>query len=363
MAALSGAGNEGTCTRRHTGTVNSGAGTLSITPDSKTFAEGQQIRLRITQADPSARRWGYEVSDRRASSATTALGVLSAPDSLSQILTSGGLQYAVQTTAGTQTGGAGSVSWEVVWTAPADLSGGAVTFYAVRIACNNDGSDRGDLTYTASLTLQPASTSTEIAGAAKALPHLVFGGGWSTSLYFGNVGAAPASVGLRLIAEDGSDLSVPGAAGNAGTLNLAGHGAVSLDFMDSGPLVSGWIRVTLPEGVIGYSVFRQNVAGRAAQEVVVPLSGTTSASATVLFDDSISVTAAAVLNPGDTAAAVTLTLAPGAKQAFTLRERPGLGSVAGKRGSLEIAAAGGAVSALGILFGDAAFTSIPCVER
>lgn len=135
MAGLSGAPGENTCTRCHTGAVNSGSGTLTITPDSMTFTAGQQIRLRITLADSGGRRWGYELSARRASAPASALGTLSPPDSLTQVLTSGGIQYAVQTNAGTQAGTANSASWDVVWTAPADLSGGAVTFYAVGLAC------------------------------------------------------------------------------------------------------------------------------------------------------------------------------------------------------------------------------------
>jgi hypothetical protein len=56
-------------------------------------------------------------------------------------------------------------------------------------------------------------------------------------------------------------------------------------------------------------------------------------------------------------------LAGGSKQAFTLRGRAGLAAMTGKRGSVEFAASGGAVSVLGIRFSDAAFTSIPPVER
>ena len=136
LTGLSGAPGENTCTRCHTGTVNSGGGALTITPDSTTFTPGQQVRLKITQADSTARRWGYELSARRTSTPTTALGTLATPDSLSQISSAGGLQYAVQTNAGTQSGAANSASWELVWTAPADTSGGAVTFYVVGLARN-----------------------------------------------------------------------------------------------------------------------------------------------------------------------------------------------------------------------------------
>ncbi|NWF83585.1 MAG: hypothetical protein HXY18_07135 [Bryobacteraceae bacterium] len=57
-----------------------------------TFTAGQQIRLGITQADSAGRRWGYELSARRASAPAVAMGTLSSPDNLSLVLTSGGLQ-------------------------------------------------------------------------------------------------------------------------------------------------------------------------------------------------------------------------------------------------------------------------------
>jgi hypothetical protein len=378
MTGLTGAPGENTCTRCHPGALNSGGGSLTITPDSTTFTAGQQVRLRVTQADSAGRRWGYSLTARRASAAGTAYGALSTHDSLSQILTSGGIQYAVQTSAGTQAGTPGSASWDLVWTAPADISGGAVTLFVVGLACDNDGSDRGDRTYTASLTLQPAAADPGVTGTAKALPQFVFGGGWSTTLYFGNPTAAAAKVGLRFVADDGSALNVPAAGGSALTLNLAGRGSASLEAPDSGALVSGWVQATIPDGVNGYAVFRQAVAGRMTQEAVVPLSGTTSGTSSILFDESGFVTAVAVLNPGGSASTVTvsaydeggslvgastLSLAAGAKTAFTARDRAGLAGIIGKRGMLEFASGSGAVSVLGIRFSDAAFTSIPAVER
>lgn len=215
-------------------------------------------------------------------------------------------------------------------------------------------------------------------GVVKALPQFVYGGGWSTTLYFGNTTTDAAGVALKFIGEDGSPLSVPAAGGSSMTLNLAPRGSAAVEAPDSGGLVSGWVQATVPEGVIGYAVFRQTAPGRMAQEAVVPLSGTTASTSTLLFDETSFITAVAVLNPSAAAATVaitafdengaalgtsTLSLAAGAKQAFTLRDRAGLTPMAGKRGSVEFAVSGGAVSVLGIRFSDAAFTSIPPVER
>lgn len=351
---------------------------MTITSDSSTFTAGQQVRLRITVADAAATRWGFELSPRRADSPGTAYGSIAAADATSQILTSGSLQYAIQTSAGTRTGQASAASWDVVWTAPAELSGGAVIFYAVGLACNNNGSDSGDRTYTATATLQPAATAPAVTGVVKALPQFVFGGGWSTSIYFGNPGETARTVQLKFFAEDGSPLTVPAVGGATKTLDLPSHGAASIEAPDTGALTAGWVQVTIPEGVTGYGVFRQTAPGAAVQEAVVPISSTASSAATLVFDETAFTTALALLNPAAEPATVSLTardetgailgtaaipLAAGARTTLTLRGRPELTAVLGKRGLIECSVSSGTLGVLGLRFADAAFTSIPAAER
>lgn len=147
---------------------------------------------------------------------------------------------------------------------------------------------------------------------------------------------------------------------------------------NSGSLTSGSVQTSLPAGVSGYAVLRQSVAGAQAQEAVVPLSGTSSATATLIFDETAYVTGVAVLNPASSAATVTitvrdasgsqiaaptLTLAANAKTAFTLRSRSDLAALVGRRGSVDFTSSSGAVSVLGLRFNDLAFTSIPALER
>ncbi|MGC4051965.1 MAG: hypothetical protein QM757_21705 [Paludibaculum sp.] len=200
----------------------------------------------------------------------------------------------------------------------------------------------------------------------------------ATSLYFGNTTDSSLSVQLKFYASDGSALYVPAAGGSTATMTLAARGAAVIEALDSGALTSGWVQATVPDGVIGYGVFRQSVTDGRAQEAVVPLSGTTTATATMLFDENSFVTAAALVNPSATAGTVTISvrndlgtllgtstvdLAAGGKQAVALRELAGLSSMAGQRGSIDFSASNGAVSVLGLRFSDTAFTSIPAVER
>jgi hypothetical protein len=56
-------------------------------------------------------------------------------------------------------------------------------------------------------------------------------------------------------------------------------------------------------------------------------------------------------------------LAAKSKTAIALRDLPGLGAMAGKRGSADFTVAFGNVAVLGLRFGGAAFTSIPTADR
>ena len=67
---------------------------------------------------------------------------------------------------------------------------------------------------------------------------------------------------------------------------------------NSGPLNRGYVTLSLPGAVVSYGVFRWSGAGRADQEaVVVPLSGVSSTTSTLIFDDTSPVTAVATVNP------------------------------------------------------------------
>ena len=52
------------------------------------------------------------------------------------------------------------------------------------------------------------------------------------------------------------------------------------------PLSQGYVSVALPGGVTGNGCFRQSLPALPDQEAVVPLSGTTATTSTLIFDDS-----------------------------------------------------------------------------
>jgi len=210
------------------------------------------------------------------------------------------------------------------------------------------------------------------------LPQLAFGGGWYTALYFTNTTTAPISFTVSFTGNDGNPLTIPALGGSSVTVNLAARGAALIEAPNVGSLVQGYVTATLPPGVTGYGVFRQSVTGVPDQEAVVPLSGNTATTSTLLFDDTKYVTGVAVVNlasvnntitatardnQGNTLGTGTIPLAPNAKTALVLRNIPGLARIAGAIGSVDFTATIGNVAALGLRFNGSAFTAIPTSDR
>jgi hypothetical protein len=214
-------------------------------------------------------------------------------------------------------------------------------------------------------------------GGAQLLPQFAFGGGWYSALYFANTTDQQISLQIQFIGDDGRPLSVPGL-GASTTVALSPRGTAIVEAPDSGPLAQGYVSLSIPQGITGYGVFRQRVSGRSDQEAVVPLSDAQARTSTLIWDDVSSTTAVAIVNPTNTSTVVSVTartssgatigtssvpLAPGTKTAVTLRSLPGLGGVAGNRGSAEFSVSSGAVAVLGLRFSGEAFTSIPTLGR
>lgn len=215
-------------------------------------------------------------------------------------------------------------------------------------------------------------------GGTNILPQLAFGGGWYTALYFTNITNSPISFPVRFIGDDGNPLTVPALNGSSVTVNLTAGGTALIECPNAGPLVQGYVSAALPAGVTGYGVFRQSVPGINDQEAVVPLSGTTATTSTLLFDDTKYVTGVAVVNlasvsttisvfardnQGHTIETSNIPLAANAKTAVVLRDLPGLAGAAGALGAVDFTASIGNLAVLGLRFNGVAFTSIPTSDR
>ncbi len=382
IAGVTGAPGDGLCTDCHSGLANSGAGKVQISlVNASTWTPGRPVTVRVTLSDPTAQRWGFELTARSASNPANPLGTLAATDATNTQLKAGGdLQFITHRTAGTRAGTAGSSSWEMQWTPPADAGAGDVTFYAAGNAANFDGDNTGDKIYTTSLTVSPGTPS---AGTTKALPQLAFGsqanaGAWYTAVYLHNPTGNAVQVPLSFFAADGLPLPIPSLGSATTTVSLAAKGTGVVEIPNVGPLTQGWVQAQMPDGVIGYGVFRQSVQGNNDQEGTVPFSSTTSTGAVLVFDETDFVTAVSVLNPTDTDVMVTITvrdeqgstlgtttlpLGARKREAFVLSDKAELTGMIGKRGSAEFTVSSGAVSVLGLRFKGLSFTSILPAEQ
>src|SRR5262249_17009804 len=130
---------------------------------------------------------------------------------------------------------------------------------------------------------------------------------------------------------------------------------------------------TLPQGVIGYAIFRQSVPdGRPDQEAVVLLTPESSQSANFSYDDVNFTTTMNFVNPSNQQGTVTinvynmggtqigstqLIVNARSKQSQILKQL--LAAVIGNRGRVSFAMNNGAISVLGFRFGAVAYTTIP----
>lgn len=225
---------------------------------------------------------------------------------------------------------------------------------------------------------QVALSATKPGPTTQILPQVAFGGGWYTALYFTNISSTPVSFSVNFIGEDGTQLTVPAINGSSSAVSLAARGTALIEIPNNGPLVEGYASAALPAGVTGYGVFRQSVPGLNDQEAVVLLSGTTATTSTLLFDDTNYITGIAVVNLASVSTTISvsardtrgnvigtsqLPLGPLSKKAVVLRDLPGLGGVAGLRGSVDFSASIGTLAVLGLRFNGLAFTSIPTSAR
>ncbi len=145
--------------------LNSGKGSVQILLQSGAFyIPGVKQRVAVQVADPNQKRWGFELTARLNSDlANGQAGDFAPVDNMTQVICedygplpcASGVSFIEHTSAGTRNGTTGGVTFQFDWTPPAADSG-PITFYVAGNAANGDGTDVGDLIYTANVQLTPA---------------------------------------------------------------------------------------------------------------------------------------------------------------------------------------------------------------
>jgi len=149
------------CTNCHTSfPLNSGDGLLTLTGLPAEYVPETTYTLTVTQEDPDAMRWGFEMTVIRDDDLTAAGDLDPGDPAFSQVSEGVGTDrdYAKHTSEGTYAGQPISGSWEIDWTAPPTGSGSA-HFYLVGNGANNAGGNTGDQIYAIDLAIFEEGTS------------------------------------------------------------------------------------------------------------------------------------------------------------------------------------------------------------
>lgn len=226
---------------------------------------------------------------------------------------------------------------------------------------------------------QPTETGLRVqfngGGCQHVLSQWAVGGGWYSALYIANPTPFEVTVPVSFFTDSGALLSLQSLGGSSTTVRIPAQGTTTIEGPNSGSLIQGYASTLLPNGVVGYGVFRQSVQGVNDQEAVVPLALAGTSTATLVYDETNYTTAVAIANPSGNTENVTITvwdssgtligtssvtLAPNGKTEAALRTLSGLGGMVGKRGLASfVVAQGGSITVLGLRFNGLAFTSIP----
>ena len=357
--------------------LNSGSGKLTLAAGggATTYTPGQTIRMRVTLEDPAAARWGFNLTVRKEGSPDFA-GAVAVPSTptpaVVNVRTDGATRFVTHSPNGTFRTQRTQASWEFDWTAPV-AGTGPVRFYVAGNAANNSGDEGGDRIYTANLALAEAPTVVPmpaIPNGNSTLPQFLFGGGWTSLLFFTNATAAQVAFPVRFYSDAAAAMEFDGSSTKPVTIPPQGTFTIQSAIAES--LSQGWATFDLPAGVTGYVVFRQSMEGLPDLEAAAPFSATNATKVRFTYDESNVITRAMVWYNGlaDATIAIiardetgsqigtaTIAMTPGTKQALTVVEL--IPATGGKRGVLEFSTSAGNIAVLGLRFAGSAFTSIP----
>jgi len=163
VPGVTGGFGEPTCAQCHQGQP-AGDRALTIAAP-KSYRAGGSYRVRVTLARPGLEVGGFEVAARFRSGpeAGRQAGELRPADARTQVSTGKDVQYAQHTDAGSLSTTPGTLTWLVLWKAPAKPVG-EVVFHVAANASNADSSALGDRIYTAEAVVR--ITRPGVSGAA-----------------------------------------------------------------------------------------------------------------------------------------------------------------------------------------------------
>ncbi len=149
-----GAPGEGTCRDCHKSYgLNTGDGNVMVQGIEDRYEPGRSYILTVSVYYPDMGRYCFELT-AVAKDSSQPSGSFSCIDATETCVVAGG-KYIKSTRNGMMGANNGMKTWQVTWNSPSKAESD-ITFYCVGLACNADGDDNGDRTYTCMMTVSPA---------------------------------------------------------------------------------------------------------------------------------------------------------------------------------------------------------------
>ena len=150
---------ENSCAECHSGTVNSGGGSIAISAPAN-YAPGQNITVTVTISQTNIALFGFVLTALNDQGQKTG-DFAASGDARTQVVNGSGAfsgrQYIQHTFKGIVATTPGQDVWTFTWKAPAQ-NAGRVTFYCAGLAADANGSTTGDFNYTTSKAINSGST-------------------------------------------------------------------------------------------------------------------------------------------------------------------------------------------------------------
>jgi len=146
------------CTVCHSGTANTGNGSVSINTNipSNGYTPGQTYSIDVQISQSSINRFGFEITSEENNFGSGKIGSFGITDPNSTKFTNNNNAITHKQTGIT---GNGARTWNMNWTAPTTNNSGGVIFYVSAIAANGNGNSSGDEIYTTSRGFSEATST------------------------------------------------------------------------------------------------------------------------------------------------------------------------------------------------------------
>ena len=148
-AEMTGAPGDSNCTSCHSGSLNSGGGSVTLLNPPANYVPGTTYTMQIQVNEAGRTRFGFQVVALDGRNLQAGTFTLSNPANTSS-------QVSRSKTYVSHRNASGNNTWTFTWKAPAN-NVGPVTFYFSGNAANGNNSDSGDNVYTSQIVLTPAA--------------------------------------------------------------------------------------------------------------------------------------------------------------------------------------------------------------